>query len=356
MSTKVIIAIVVGILLAITVYFAYIYYINISAPTSRVTSAQNVGDAVKEQVIPNSPTPMPFQELTIPYLRSKTYESSLGELEQAFTGSNYTAYLTSYTSDGLRINGLLTRPTGDEPEGGWPAVVFVHGYIPPAQYATLERYGDYVDFLARNGFVVFKIDLRGHGDSEGEPGGAYYSADYAVDTLNAYAALQASGFVNPSKIGLWGHSMAGNVLSRALAAKPDIPAVVIWAGAGFTYKDLADYMISDSSFQPNQISTTNMSRRQRIRDLYGQPDLTKEFWKQMTMVSYLDDITGAIAIHHAVNDDVVSVEYARNLKTYLESSDVEHEVFEYPSGGHNITGAAFGTAMQRTVEFYNRNL
>ncbi len=355
MNTKIVIAIVLGILLAISTYIGYLYYTTFTQ-NSQKSATSDVIEAVREQVVPNSPTPIPFRELTIPYLRSKTYESSLAELDVAYTGSNYTAYLTSYTSDGLRINGLLTRPNGAPPEGGWPATVFVHGYIPPAQYATLERYTDYVDYLARNGFVVFKIDLRGHGNSEGEPGGAYYSADYAIDTLNAYSALESSGFVNPTKIGLWGHSMAGNVLSRALAARPDIPAVVIWGGAGYTYEDLADYMITDSSFQPNQISTTNMSRRQRIRNLYGQPDSSKEFWREMSIVSYLNDITGAIAIHHAVDDEVVSIEYARNLKKYLDSSTVDHEIYEYPTGGHNITGASFGTAMQRTVEFYKKHL
>jgi hypothetical protein len=36
----------------------------------------------------------------------------------------------------------------------------------------------------------------------------------------------------------------------------------------------------------------------------------------------------------------------------LDKTQVPHELFEYPSGGHNITGASFATAMQRTVEFF----
>src|SRR5690606_32073025 len=99
---------------------------------------------------------------------------------------------------------------------------------PPSQYSTVTQYDDYIDFLARSGFVVFKIDLRGHGDSEGEAGGGYYGSDYIVDTLNAYSALEHADFVNPHAIGLWGHSMAGNVVLRSMVAKPDIPAAVIW--------------------------------------------------------------------------------------------------------------------------------
>ena len=183
--------------------------------------------------IPQEPTPAPFYELTIPYLRQRDYKSTLSKLNQISRNQNYTSYLTSYHSDGLKINGLLTIPNGpapQSPEGevGWPAIVFVHGYIPPHQYKTTEKYVAYVDYLAKNGYVVFKIDLRGHGQSEGNPGGAYYSSDYIIDTLNARAALQSSDFVNPNKIGLWGHSMAGNVVFRSFVAAQKIPAVVIW--------------------------------------------------------------------------------------------------------------------------------
>lgn len=52
--------------------------------------------------------------------------------------------------------------------------------------------------------MVFKIDLRGHGESEGEAGGGYYSDDYIQDTLYARAVLQSTDFVDGDNIGLWG--------------------------------------------------------------------------------------------------------------------------------------------------------
>jgi predicted acyl esterase len=39
--------------------------------------------------------------------------------------------------------------------------------IPPAQYRTTERYIAYVDWLARSGYIVFRIDYRGNDRSEG---------------------------------------------------------------------------------------------------------------------------------------------------------------------------------------------
>ena len=298
-------------------------------------------------------TPFPFQELTIPYLRTREYKSNLGELTKYSEKANYTSYLTNYDSDGLKINGLLTIPKGDGP---FPAIVFVHGYIAPTIYKTTEKYVEYVDYLAKNGFVVFKIDLRGHGDSEGEAGGAYYSGDYIIDTLNAYSALQNADFVNPEKIGLWGHSMAGNVTSKSFAAKPEIPAVVIWAGAGFTYTDLLTYRISDNSYRPPQQSTERARKRQELRDNYGEFDPNHEFWKKVAPSNYLNDLKGAIALFHAVDDNVVSVEYSRNLNKLLDETDVDHEIHEYSSGGHNITGSSFSQAMASTVKFFSKYL
>ena len=314
--------------------------------------------------ISSSHESFPFEEMTIPYLRSREYNSNLSELTQISSNNDYSTYLTSYDSDGLKVNGLLTIPQGDEPAEGFPAIIFVHGYIPPQNYQTLVNYQSYVDYLAGNGFVVFKIDLRGHGSSEGEPGGGYYSGDYIIDTLNARAALQSSKdpstgsgrFVDPNRIGLWGHSMAGNVVARALAAQPQIPAIVIWAGAVYTYSDFSEFRIQDSSYQPPSDDSPSRRKRAEMFDLYGEFDSQSEFWKQVPMTNYLDEIRGAISLNHALDDNVVSIDYSRNLNSILNNTSIVHELNEYSSGGHNFTGAAFNQAMQNSVEFFNTHL
>lgn len=306
-----------------------------------------------------SPTPeattMPFAEMTIPFLRGREYKSTLAELTRYQDKPNYTSFLTSYTSDGLKVNGLLTIPKGEQ-NTKWPAIVFVHGYIAPTLYKTTERYVDYVDYLARNGFVVFKIDLRGNGNSEGDPSGAYYSSDYVIDTLNALSALQNASFVNRSEVGLWGHSMAGNVVMRAFAVKPDIPAVVIWAGAGYTYTDLQTYRISDRSYHPPSQTSEVTRKRDELNKTYGTFAATSPFWSQVAVTNYLKDLKGALEINHAVDDPVVSIEYSRNLMKLLDSTSMVHVLNEFPGGGHNISGANFAPAMQKTVDFYKKYL
>lgn len=302
-------------------------------------------------------SPMPFKELTVPYLRSRSYDSALADLTAPIAGDGYTSYLTYYISDGFRVNALLTKPSGEMPAEGWPAIVFIHGYIPPSIYETRgQPYSAYVDYFARNGFVVLKIDLRGHGESEGNAGGGYFGSDYVVDALNAYAALQDTDFVNRKAIGMWGHSMAGNILMRSAVVKQDIPAVVIWAGAVYSYTDQRTYGIQDNSYRPPSDRARFQNRRAEIAEKYGSPSATNDFWRQVAPIYFLNDIKGAVQIHHAVDDDVVNIGYSRDLVAELDKTKVPHDLYEYDSGGHNISGASFNTAMQRSVEFFRKYL
>jgi len=333
------------------------FYINSGESedlSKKITSPLNV--AINNPTSTPIQTATPFEELTIPYLRSRQYNSQLGELVKYEDNFNYTSYIATYDSDGLKINGLLTIPKTSKPAAGFPAVVFVHGYIPPTEYQTAVNYNSYVDYLAKNGFVVFKIDLRGHGESEGEPGGAYYSGDYVIDTLNARSALQSADFVNSDAIGLWGHSMAGNVIFRSFVAATDIPAIVIWAGAVYTYEDFSEYRIEDNSYRPPPVDSPRQQERDLLNETHGSFDPASDFWKQVPATNYLKGVSGALQVHHATDDNVVSVNYSRNLDTLLDQSAIVHEIFEYSSGGHNLTGSSFNQAMQRTADFFRLNL
>ena len=125
-------------------------------------------------------------------MRKRDYPGSDIVIEQTLApGANYYQYVVSYKSDGLKIYALMTVPMGQKPATGWPVVIFNHGYIPPAQYRTTERYVAYVAAFARSGYIVFKSDYRGHGDSEGRASGGYGSPDYTIDVLNAVGVHEA---------------------------------------------------------------------------------------------------------------------------------------------------------------------
>ncbi|MBI4926445.1 MAG: alpha/beta fold hydrolase, partial [Anaerolineae bacterium] len=196
--------------------------------------------SVTPSPVPPSHTPTPtLHPLSIADMRARSYPGSdLVTVQVLDPGDNYARSIVSYQSEGLTIYALLTVPFGDPPPTGWPVVIFNHGYIPPDQYRTTERYVAYVDGFARAGYIVLRSDYRGHGDSQGTASGGYSTPDYTVDVLNAVASIKRFPGADPQRIGMWGHSMGGHITLRAMVTTQDIKAVVIWAGVTASYADM----------------------------------------------------------------------------------------------------------------------
>jgi dipeptidyl aminopeptidase/acylaminoacyl peptidase len=320
---------------------------------------------------PSTITPTPTEtevvfevgrEITIKYLRDLEITGSEITFEEELPDrSNYHQHLVSYISEGNQIYGLLTIPFGEPPESGFKAIVFNHGYIPPTAYRTTERYTAYVDYLARSGFVVFKIDYRGYGESQGEPSGSYFSPGYTIDSITALKSLQMMDNIDPQGIGMWGHSMAGNLVFRAMLIEPDIKAGVIWAGAVYSYDDFVKYGITDNTYRPPATpetqETPNPRRSSReIFDTYGRPDTQVDYWKAVSLTENIEFLNNPLQLHHAQDDTVVNIGYSIDLASVLQENSKEYEFFSYEGGGHNLISPYFDQAMQRTVEFFRDNL
>jgi len=302
------------------------------------------------------------REITIEYLRGLEITGSEIIFEEELDRRlNYRQFLVSYLSDGNKIYGLLTIPDQEPPEGGFKAIVFNHGYIPPTTYRTTERYIAYVDYLAKSGFVVFKIDYRGHGESEGEPSGSYFSSGYTIDAITALKSLQTMEIIDPQGIGMWGHSMAGNLVLRAMLIEPDMKAGVIWAGAVYSYDDFVKYGIDDNSYRPpetpqSQETTTPRRRTQEIFDAYGRPDSQAAYWQAVSLTENIAFLNHPLQLHHAEDDTVVNIGYSFDLAVVLQENFKLYEFYHYEGGGHNLISPYFEQAMQRTVDFFRNNL
>ncbi len=337
---------IIGIILLVGIFLVG-YYIKSLPSTEKI-----ITDAGQPQAQDTNP-------LQISAMRQKKYPGSQITVEQTLTpGSNYNQYLVSYLSDGLKIYGLLTVPMGQKPDSGWPVIIFNHGYIPPTQYQTTERYVAYVDSLARNGFIVFKPDFRGNGNSQGQPEGAYYSPAYATDVLNALSSVKRYPGANPDKIGMWGHSMGGNITLRDIVIDTsDIKAAVIWGGVVGSYDDLINNWQRRVRYQPppQELGLRNRGRQSLINQ-YGTPTANPKFWQSIDPTYHLSDINTPIQLHTGGSDEEIPVAFSLSLRGKLEQAGKTVEYYNYPGGDHNISSPNFEPAMQRTIEFFNRYL
>lgn len=287
--------------------------------------------------------------MAIESLRSREYIGGDFVIEeQLANGTNYSQYIASYQSEGLKIYGLLTVPLGEKPEKGWPAIMFIHGYIQPSIYSTTDNYPTYQARLARAGFVTFKPDLRGHGNSEGEPVSAHYSEKYVVDTMYAIAYLKNYEAVDSNRIGYWGHSNGGEIGLRTILLSPDIKAASLWAGVVGSYLDMFEIYNDKIPFLRNVTSTDLVME-------HGLPSTNPDFWNKLDPYTYLEEINIPIQLQHGSNDDSVPLELSQRLKEELEKVNKEVEYYEYTGDDHNI-GINTSAAFARAIDFYRDNL
>jgi dipeptidyl aminopeptidase/acylaminoacyl peptidase len=300
-----------------------------------------------------TPTPTPPHPLDVEAMRRATYPGSDLVFEQTLDpGSNYERYIVSYLSEGLTIYAYMTVPREQKPASGWPVILFNHGYIPPEQYRSAERYVAYVDAFARNGYIVLRSDYRGHGLSEGEPSGSGASPDYTIDVLNALASIKRYPDADPGRSGMWGHSMGGGITLRCMVVTDDIKAGVIWAGMVASYPDLLGfYMRTPAPGAPTPQATRRWAQEMLTR--YGTAAENPNFWAVISANSYVAELSGPVQIHHGTADQSVPLEYSLMLERQIVAAGRLVELYLYEGDDHNIA-QNWGTAMTRSVVFMDR--
>ncbi len=330
---------------------AILVYSQYKKPQNNLnTIKQDLPETIVQKLIKTHP-------LQIEQMRKQEYPGSDIEIVQELSsGSNYKRFRVSYMSEGLKIYALLTVPNSQKPTNGWPVIVFNHGYIPPAEYRTTEKYIAYTDAFSRNGYILLRPDYRGHDQSEGNPEGAYYSTAYTNDVLNAVASIKRYPDADVNNIGMWGHSMGGHITLRSMVVSKDIKAGVIWAGVVASYKDMAENWKRTRPWTPSpQEQAIRRPTRQELIDKYGTFEESPEFWESISPISFVKDISGPVQIHHGTADAEVPALFSELLDEALKAADKTTEYYVYPGDDHNIS-QNLSVALTRSVEFFDEYL
>ncbi len=129
---------------------------------------------------------------------------------------------------GVTLAGTLTLPEG---EGLYPAVVLVSGSGPQDRDEMVFGHKPFLvlaDHLTREGIAVLRYDDRGFGESTGNFASAT-TEDFTQDALAAVDYLRKRGDINPSAIGMLGHSEGGLIAPRAAVESGDLAFIVLLA-------------------------------------------------------------------------------------------------------------------------------
>ncbi len=296
--------------------------------------------------------------LAITVMRAKAYPGSALTVESTLTGGpNYNRYVVSYESGGLRLFGLLTVPTGSKPAGGWPVILLNHGYIPPPEYSTEGSYAAIVAAFAQSGYIVFKPDYRGNGNSPGTPCQVYICPDYVTDSLNALASVRQFQDANPDKIGVWGHSMGGNVTLHELVISHDLKAAVLMAGVVGSFSGILDWW--NQRVATGVLTTRNDQQTQQLVqqmvNLHGTPQTNPAFWNAIDPTLFVSDINMPVLIQVGTADEVVPPSFSQGLAAQLQQAGKSVSLHVYPGADHNLSPDTVA-AVEEAITFFDQNL
>lgn len=130
--------------------------------------------------------------------------------------------LFARSSDGLAI--------AYETVGEGAPVVLVHGFAS----SRVQNWKDpgWFDALARAGYRVIALDVRGHGESDKPHDPTFYGHDVMMRDVEA--VMEAVGI---STARMMGYSMGGFIGIQLLMRRPDLVERIVIGGVGETYLD-----------------------------------------------------------------------------------------------------------------------
>jgi uncharacterized protein len=290
-----------------------------------------------------TPTPDAYAGLTIAALAERTYGGGELVIDGVMAETaDFTRYLITYPSDGLTIYGFMNVP---HQGSRFPVAIVLHGYIPPSQYQTLAYTTRYADHLAANGYLVIHPNLRNYPPSDSGPDP--FRTGYAADVLNLIAIIRDQSLdetgtlrrADRERIHLWGHSMGGGIALRVATVnnEPYLRSIVLYGS-----------MSGDEALNYERI-------RQWSGGSSGQfeREATPEQLQAISPIYHLERLETAVAIHHSEADDVVPVEWSRDLCVRLE--EMAHPVVCYFYEGlpHTFRGNGDSLFMERVATFFN---
>ena len=235
-----------------------------------------------------------------------------------------------FRHDGLTLRSTVHVP--DDPASRWPVVVFVHGFA--SNRLELPSFVGMSRLLADNGVASVRVDLSGHGESDGDFFDVTITQEIA-ETRAVVRAVREFEFVDAERLGLVGMSMGGVVAGVVAAEEPGIRALCLWSPAA-----VAPFHIRDGHIQGQPFAEEIAEKGYFDAGGYRVSPALLQDIAGLDVYGRSAGYRGPVRIIHGDHDDAAPLEYGRR---YLEHYDGNAELEVVPGADH-----AWGTVPHRT--------
>lgn len=253
--------------------------------------------------------------------------------------------ITWRTSDGLEIEGVLSKPQDFNSETKYPLLVVIHGGPTWASFPIHNMNRLYpIEQFVEKGFIVLEPNYRG---SSGY-GSEFFVSNYRMlgigdyeDVISGVDMLINKGIADKDKVGVMGWSQGGYISAFCSTYSNRFKAISVGAGISnwVTY-----YVNTD-------ITTFTRSY------LGDNPWEDPEIYAKTSPMAYIKNACTPTLIQHGDKDARVPVPNAFELYRGLQDMGVESELVIYKGMGHSPTKPGIHRAiMEQNLEWFTKHI
>ncbi len=243
---------------------------------------------------------------------------------------------TLKAEDGQTLHYRLTRPaSGGEAH---PLIVYVYGG--PGVHRVRNEWAPLLlQLFAGRGFGVLELDNRGsssRGPAFEAPIYRHMGEAEVRDQIVGARFAQSLDWVDPERIGVFGHSYGGFMTLMCLSKAPDV------FRAGVSVAPVSAWELYDTHYTERYLGT---------------PQDNPEGYERSAVFPYLDGLRGRLLIMHGMADDNVLFTHTTRLIKALQSRCFPFEMMAYPGSKHALQERSVSIhRFNMILDFFERSL
>ena len=250
-----------------------------------------------------------------------------------------TEYGTLPSNDGQTLYYSMIKPSNFKASKRYP--VFLSTYGGPHAQHVARKWGNYFDqYMAQQGYVVFRLDNRGSSRRERVFTDVIYKElgkHEVEDQITGIDWLAKQKFVDPKRVGVFGWSYGGFMSLRLLSAASSKIAM------GVSVAPVTDWALYDTHYTEQFVGAT--------------PKSDPEAYKRSGVFAHLDGLKSPLLLIHGMADDNVLFTNTTRLIDSLVNRGIQFDLMTYPGAKHGISSRAGQRHVYATIEaFFKKNL
>ena len=156
-----------------------------------------------------------------------------------------------------------------------------------------------------------------------------------ADQIKGVEFLRTLDYVDPERIGIYGHSYGGYMALMTMFKAGD------YFKAGVSGAPVTDWALYDTHYTERYV---------------GHPATNAKGYEASAVFPYAEGLKGPLMIYHGMADDNVLFTHATKLFKQLQDQEKQFEMMTYPGSKHSLRGKSVQTHLHQTItSFFNRH-